>query len=250
MLLVIGLLLFLIIAFLILFLPALWEREIYKRYAGSRAVICPEDHRQVAVSLDAMHAAATGIHGHPDLRLADCTRWPERSKCDQACLPQALRAEPYKLGEVTPGTKKIYHLPVLLAAFAAWYVGVVWHSHYFFRARWMDALGLTGPQVKQLVSWYAPHLLSVAACVLFAYGVAWLLALRGRKGVGQGLLMSLLLWLALALATWSGIAGLSRDLVMIEAGYTVVAAMIIGAIIGGLYNKLAVAVSIPHGVST
>lgn len=118
MLLILGLLLFLVITSLIVLLPALWEREIYKQFSGSRAVTCPENHRHVAVRIDAVHAAVTGIHGRPKLRLADCSRWPERAKCDQACLPQALRAEPYTLGEVNLGTKRIYHLPILLAAFA------------------------------------------------------------------------------------------------------------------------------------
>jgi hypothetical protein len=58
------------------------------------------------------------MDGRPDLRLSDCTRWPERSKCSQECLSQAIQAEPYKLGEVKAGRKQIYHLPVLLAAFA------------------------------------------------------------------------------------------------------------------------------------
>jgi hypothetical protein len=35
------------------------------------------------VSVDALHAAFSG-----ELRLSDCTRWPERAGCDQACLSQ------------------------------------------------------------------------------------------------------------------------------------------------------------------
>lgn len=250
MLLILGLLLFLVITSLIVLLPALWEREIYKQFSGSRAVTCPENHRHVAVRIDAVHAAVTGIHGRPKLRLADCSRWPERAKCDQACLPQALRAEPYTLGEVNLGTKRIYHLPVLLAAFAAWYLGAVWHSHYLFRARWMEAVGLTPAQVKQLVLWYSPHLLSVAVCLLFACGVAWLLAVRNRKGVSQGILMSLLLWGAVILLTWSGIGALSHDLLMIEASYTALAALLVGAIIGGRTGKLVLPLSMTHGTSS
>ena len=86
MLVILGLLLFLVIACLILLLPALWEREIYNQFSGSRVVTCPENQRQVAVSIDGPHAAGTGMQGRPDLRLADCTRWPERCRCDQACL--------------------------------------------------------------------------------------------------------------------------------------------------------------------
>ena len=130
---------------------------------------------------------------------------------------------------------------MLLAAFAAWYVGMVWHSPYLFRARWMTALGLTPDQLKQMVSWYSPHLLSIAACLLFAYGVAWLQTWRMRKGIWPGILFSTLLWAAILLATLPSTSSLSRDLLVIEAGYTLVAAIVVGAILGGLSGKLVLA---------
>jgi len=250
MLLIIGLLLFVIVGSLILLLPALWGREIYVQYAGSRAVTCPENHRQVAVSIDALHAARTGMNGPSDLHLSDCSRWPERRKCDQACLPQALRTEPYTAGEVKPPTKRIFHLPILLAAFSAWYLGAVWHSQFLFRDRWRESLGLTAAQLKQVVLWYSPHLLSVAVCLLFAYGVAWLLAADGRKGVRRGILTSLMLWAALVLASLPAISRLSRDLFIIEAGYTGLAALLVGAIIGGLSGKLVLPVSTTQALSS
>ena len=94
MLFLIWLLVCLVAVSLILLPLALWRHEIYLRYNGSRLVACPEDHQTATVSIDARHAAATGIHGHPDLRLCDCSRWPERSGCDRACLPEAVEAEP------------------------------------------------------------------------------------------------------------------------------------------------------------
>lgn len=122
-------------ASLILLLPlALRERETYKRFSGTRPVACPENQQAAAVGMDAMHAAVTGIDGNPDLRLSDCTRWPERASCNQACLSQAVQAKPYTPVQVKPGKKQIYHLPILLAAFAAWCLGAIWHSQYLFRA--------------------------------------------------------------------------------------------------------------------
>jgi hypothetical protein len=47
--------------FLLLMFPALWGRALYEQYEGSRVVICPENKRQVAVSIDATHAAVTGL---------------------------------------------------------------------------------------------------------------------------------------------------------------------------------------------
>jgi hypothetical protein len=244
MLLLSGLLLF-VVAFLVLFLfPVLWGREIYHRYEGARPVTCPENHQHVAVSLDAIHAAVTGLAGPSDLRLADCTRWPERWKCDRACLSEVLQAQPYRLGEVKITSKRIYHIPVMLAAFAAWYIGAVWHSQYLFRARWMDDLGLTPAQLREIVRWYSPHLLSALACLLFAYGVAWLLAVRDRRGVVQGILTSMMFWCALLVVTGASMGNMSSDLLFLEFGYTLIASIVVGAVIGGLEGKLALSTEI------
>ncbi len=225
---------------LIFLMPALWGREIYHQYSSPRAVTCPETQQQVGVTIDAKHAAATGLCGPPDFRLSDCTRWPERAGCGQQCLQGALRNEPYTLGEVHPPKRRrqVYHLTVLLAGFAAWYVGMLWHSEYLFRSRWMTSLGLTPAEVKQIVLWHSPHLLSIAACLLFAYGVAWLLAWFSRKGIWRGIFSSTLLWAAILLMTLPLVVRLSRDLLLIEAGYTLVATIVVGAIIGGLSGRL------------
>ena len=239
MLLIIGLLLFLTLACVVLLLPAITVLGSFQRHSGSRAVICPENHRQVYVSFDALRAATAELEGHPDYRLSDCTRWPERWRCNRACLSDALHTEPYRQGEAVIGKRKqIFHLPVLLAAFAAWYIGAFWHSHFLFRQRWMKDLGLTTAQVKEMVQWCSPHLLSVAACLLFAYGVAWLLALSGRRGVVYGVLHALLLGIAVVFATSYGLGQLSRDLVFLEFSYGFIAAIVVGAFIGGLSGKL------------
>lgn len=221
-----------------LLLPALWRHAIRERYSGSRLVACPRDEHTAVVNMDTGHAAATLVDGSPELRLAGCTLWPERAKCNQACLSQAVSTEPYPPGAAQPGRKQIYHLPVVLAAFVGWYLGAIWHSHYLFRARWMEALGLTRTEVKQLVWLYLPHLITAGACLLFAYGVAWLLALCHRKGVLQGILMSTLLCGSVIAMSWYDIAKLPHALFVIEAGYIVLATLTVGAIVGGLFDKL------------
>ena len=95
--------------------------------------------------------------------------------------------------------RKIYHLPALLAAFAACCWGALWHSQFLFRANWRAVLGLTVSQLKQVVLSYAPHLLTVAACLLFLYGVARLLGcaragnaqLGGDSGAGRSPMLKL-----------------------------------------------------------
>ncbi len=48
----------------------------------------PRTERSVAVEVDAAHAALSAPQGHPELRLEDCTRWPEKAGCGQECLSQ------------------------------------------------------------------------------------------------------------------------------------------------------------------
>ncbi|HVP52039.1 MAG TPA: DUF1761 domain-containing protein [Terriglobales bacterium] len=225
----------------LLVMLGLWGQSLYNHYRGGRAVICPETHRQVGVRFDALRAAASELRGRPLFRLADCTRWPQRADCGQDCIPQALEAPTYTEGEAElPKTKKIYHLPVLLAAFAAWVLGALWHSQYLLRPSWTQALGLSPADLHRIVRWWTPHVLSVAACLLFAYGAAWLIVWRGLKGAGRGIIASLSLWLAVAAASllatnWTE---LPKDLLRIEATYTLLASVIVGAIIGGLSGKL------------
>lgn len=59
-------------------------------FRGKRLVTCPETKRPAAVEVDAKHAAASvfSMQDHPDLRLQDCSRWPERKDCGQECLAQ------------------------------------------------------------------------------------------------------------------------------------------------------------------
>jgi len=237
------LLLLVIGACLTFLMPMLWARQIYDHYRGSRAVSCPKTRRQVAVSFDAVHAALTGFFKKPDLRLARCTLWPKRVYCSQECIPEAARTEPYTQDEVEPPkSKKIYHIPVVIAAFVSWLLGAIWHSQYAFRTPWMEAAGLSRPELRQIVKWWTPHLLSVAACFLFAYGVAWLLIWGKRKSVWRGMVVSILLWFAVAFVSLfaTGLHGISGELLRLEAGYTVLASVAVGAIIGGLNGRLVI----------
>lgn len=56
---------------------------------GTRVLVCPETNRPVGAELELGKAAfATALGQQPLLHLSDCTRWPERAGCDQACLHQ------------------------------------------------------------------------------------------------------------------------------------------------------------------
>jgi hypothetical protein len=235
MLLLFAFLLFLFGVCLIVLLPALWAEQTYHTYRDGRTLNCPETHAPVSVRFHALRAAWSSLNGPPKLRLATCTRWPERADCGQECIPDAMRAEPAPVVERAPWhTRRIVHLPVFLAGAAAWVLGMVWHSQYLFRPRWAMALGLTTPQVLGLARMWAPHLLSIGACILFAYGVAGLLRWLGSRTLTHGVEVSVALWLvtfaALMAATWSR---LSPELLWIEGAYTFLAALLTGAIVGG-----------------
>jgi len=60
----------------------------WMRYRERRMVSCPENLRPAGVQVDAVHAAATGLLDTPQLRLSECSRWPERAECGQECLAQ------------------------------------------------------------------------------------------------------------------------------------------------------------------
>jgi hypothetical protein len=63
------------------------------KYRGKRVITCPETQRPAGVTLEARHAAFSGLAARPDLRLSDCSRWPERAGCGQGCLSQ-IEASP------------------------------------------------------------------------------------------------------------------------------------------------------------
>ena len=64
----------------------------WRRFRGERVIACPETRQPAGVEVDARHAAATALGGAPELRLSNCSRWPERAGCGQPCLSQIAAA--------------------------------------------------------------------------------------------------------------------------------------------------------------
>lgn len=60
----------------------------YLRFRGKRLVSCPETYKPAAVRVAAGHAALGAAVGKQELRLSECSRWPERGDCPQDCLTQ------------------------------------------------------------------------------------------------------------------------------------------------------------------
>ncbi|MEO8597065.1 MAG: hypothetical protein ABI759_27350 [Candidatus Solibacter sp.] len=59
---------------------------------GERLVTCPENHSPAGVSLQAGRAMLTGVGSAPELRLSECSRWPEKAGCGQECVSQIREA--------------------------------------------------------------------------------------------------------------------------------------------------------------
>ena len=239
MLILLSLTLFALAACVIFLMPFLLGMQVHKQYSGTRVVACPENHRQVAVSFDALRAARTILVDNPSLHIANCTRWPERRDCRQECMPEAFLAGNNGKDEVVRAPGSVFHLPVFLAAFVGWLIGAFWHSQYLFRGDWRDSLGLSRSEVHELGWQLTPHLLTFAAPLLFAYGVAMILAWIGRQGPIMGAAVSILMWTAfvVALFGFTGLGSLSRDFVRLELGYTLIAAVVMGLTVGELNGK-------------
>jgi hypothetical protein len=98
----------------------------YFRYRGERLVVCPETQKPAAVDVAAGRAARQALGGKLELRLSDCSRWPERAGCGQDCLSQV---------EADPGSCLVWNIV------ARWYADktcalcgkpfgeVHWHDH-------------------------------------------------------------------------------------------------------------------------
>lgn len=58
----------------------------YQRCRHKRVLVCPETKGMAEVDVDARLAAFSSAFGRPLLRVKDCSVWPERRGCAQACL--------------------------------------------------------------------------------------------------------------------------------------------------------------------
>jgi hypothetical protein len=64
----------------------------YLKFRGKMLVSCPETHQPAGVRVAAVKAALKATVGNAQLRLSECSRWPEREACGQQCLQQIEEA--------------------------------------------------------------------------------------------------------------------------------------------------------------
>ena len=76
----------------LIFLALIRGIRTYLKYRGPRLITCPENHRPAAVTVHALLAGYTTATHSPELRLKQCSRWPEMQGCEQECLSQIERS--------------------------------------------------------------------------------------------------------------------------------------------------------------
>ena len=69
----------------------LWVLPTWRKYQGKWVVTCPESKNPSGVVVDTAHVVVTAFRGDPDVRLKDCSRWPEKAGCGQACVAEIER---------------------------------------------------------------------------------------------------------------------------------------------------------------
>ena len=132
----------------------------YLQYRGKRVITCPETHCHEAVELDASLAAMSSLLDRPDLKLANCTRWPERQDCAQDCI------------------REIEKSPIgcqLRAMLDNWYKGkaCIYCRRVFDEIHWFDHKpALQSPEGK-IAEWEAIPSKSIPDVLLTHQPVCW-----------------------------------------------------------------------------
>jgi hypothetical protein len=81
----------------------LWLYSEKQSYRDPRRIICPENLDYATVMVDGDRAARSMIEGHQEFPISDCSRWPGKAGCDQACALQVpFVADDRGTGEYAP----------------------------------------------------------------------------------------------------------------------------------------------------
>lgn len=223
---------------LLLLAPSLIGWSLYHRYQGPRAVTCPLTHGAATVRFDARRAATTGMVGRVRLRLAACSLWPERAGCSEACIGEAVGSPViphFPSARTTAKVRPGFYPPAVLAATAAyWLICSTWYSHFLFRTRWMNLMGLSEPQVRAMVEASEPQLATLAGSLSFTLLLALLIERTGRYGTRRGAETGVILWAPvwLILVAATVYQGWPVGLLWLHAGSTLIASVAGGAILG------------------
>ena len=125
-------------------------------------------------------------------------------------------------------------LAVLVAALVKFAIGGVWYSPPVFGPRWGALVGVTPDASKARMA--AAMITDLAASIVLAWVLANVLKFTGAVGMMPGARVSFFLWLGFAatpLLSTTVYEGRPFALFAINAGYWLVAMLVMGALIGG-----------------
>lgn len=126
----------------------------------------------------------------------------------------------------------VNYVAVVVAAFVPMALGALWYSPILFADRWMRAVGRTREELGDAALGY---LLSAIAAVVTSYALARIIRWAEVDDLWNGALVGLLAWVgfvATVLAVTTYFSGRPRELWLINAGYQLVALVLMGAIHG------------------
>ncbi len=226
------LVLLIVLSAVVLLMPLLFGMNVYRRRSGPRHVTCPETKKVVDVTIDAAHSAATALSGTEYMRLAACTRWPERKDCDQDCVYELMTEEREQL----PGRPRMAHVPVVVGAALAWFLGAVWYAPPLFGRTWMRLQGLDHDAAHWRAETVFPYLIVLAGFFVLGYTVEWLVVRSGKSGICRGAAMGALFslfYVAAELGARHVLSGPRMPFTWVEAAYLVAGGTLCGAIVSG-----------------
>jgi hypothetical protein len=126
----------------------------------------------------------------------------------------------------------VNYLAVLVAAFVPIVLGALWYSPLLFADRWMRAVGRTREELGDAALGY---LLSAVGALVTSYALARIVRWAEVDDIWNGALVGGLVWVgfvATVLAVTTYFGGKPRALWLIDAGYQLVALVLMGAIHG------------------
>ena len=124
------------------------------------------------------------------------------------------------------------YVAIVVAIVATYALGALWYSPIGFGKMWMDELGKTQEQLGSPVK---PMLVSFATGALTVVSMALLMSLVPEPNWSRGLCIGGLVgvgFIATAMASDYAFCGYSMRFYLIQTGYRVVYALIMGVILG------------------
>lgn len=219
-------------AVVVLLMPVLLGWDVYASFRREREVVCPETQAPVQVQVNTRYAVSTALNGRMRLRLSSCTRWPTRADCGQECVAQIPLERPRGAVAAAAG---VNHAAVSTAAFLGWLLAMVWYAEPVFGTAYMRVLGISQEMARVRAERILPYLAVLAANVLVAYVLAGVLKRKHWQGAPAGMAAGSLAWLVfLVVSLATTLLGRQPWVALwINAGYVLVACLLIGSVIGG-----------------